>query len=79
MSPDIDIISADISIFDDLGQKIIKSSNVKRVFELEMKENFIKKETMAQVLSCEFCKSSKNNFSYRTSPAAASVNRKFNS
>ena len=35
--------------------------------------NFIKKETLAQVLfSCEFCDISKNTFSYRTPPAAAS-------
>ena len=34
--------------------------------------NFIKKETLAQVLSCEFCKISKNTFSYRTLPLAAS-------
>ena len=27
--------------------------------------NFIKKETLAQVLYCEFCKISKNTFSYR--------------
>ena len=34
--------------------------------------NFIKKETLAQVFFCEFCKSSKNTFSYRTPPMAAS-------
>ena len=28
--------------------------------------NFIKKETVAQVFSCEFCESFKNTFSYRT-------------
>ena len=28
--------------------------------------NFIKKETLAQVFSCEFCEISKNTFSYRT-------------
>ena len=33
--------------------------------------NFIKKETLAQVFSCEFSEISKNNFSYRT-PLAAS-------
>ena len=33
---------------------------------------FIKKETLAQVLCCEFCEISKNTFSYRTSPVAAS-------
>ena len=34
--------------------------------------NFIKKETLAQVFSCEFCEISKNTFSYRTPPIAAS-------
>ena len=34
--------------------------------------NFIKKETLAQVLSCQFCKISKNTFSYRTLPVTAS-------
>ena len=34
--------------------------------------NFIKKETLAQVFSCEFCKIFKNTFSYRTPPVAAS-------
>ena len=34
--------------------------------------NFIKKETLEQVLSCEFCEISKNTFSYRTPPMAAS-------
>ena len=34
--------------------------------------NFIKKETLAQVFSCEICEISKNTFSYRTPPAAAS-------
>ena len=34
--------------------------------------NFIKKETLAQAFSFEFCEISKNTFSYRTPPAAAS-------
>ena len=34
--------------------------------------NFIKKETLAQVFSCEFCDISKNTFFYRTPPLAAS-------
>ena len=34
--------------------------------------NFIKKETLAQVFSCEFCEISKNIFSYRTSLVSAS-------
>ena len=34
--------------------------------------NFIKKESLAQVLSCEFCEFSKNTFFYRTPQVAAS-------
>ena len=34
--------------------------------------NFIKKETLAQVFSCEFCKIYKNTFYYRTPAVAAS-------
>ena len=34
--------------------------------------NFIKKETLVQVFSCEFCEISKNTFSYRTPPVTAS-------
>ena len=34
--------------------------------------NFIKKETLAQVFSCEFCEISKNTFSYRTPVVAVS-------
>ena len=34
--------------------------------------NFIKKETLAQVFSCEFCEISKNTFFYRKPPVAAS-------
>ena len=35
--------------------------------------DFIKKETLGQVFSSEFCKISKNTFSYRTPPVAASA------
>ena len=35
--------------------------------------NFIKKETLAQVFSCEFCENFENNFFYRTPPAIASI------
>ena len=31
------------------------------------------RETLAQMFSCEFCEISKNSFSYRTPPIAASV------
>ena len=37
---------------------------------------FFKKETVAQVFSCEFCEIFKNTFSYRTTPVAASVHKK---
>ena len=36
--------------------------------------NFIKKETLAQVFSCEFCEISKNTFSYRAPLVTASAN-----
>ena len=36
--------------------------------------NFIKKETLTQVFSCEFCETFKNTFCYRAPPVAASVN-----
>ena len=35
--------------------------------------NFTKKETLAQVFSCEFCEISKSTFSYRTLPVATST------
>ena len=35
--------------------------------------NFIKKETLAQVFSCEFCEISKNTFFHRASSVAAFV------
>ena len=35
--------------------------------------NFIKNEALPQVFSCQFCEISKNTFSYRTPPVAASV------
>ena len=35
--------------------------------------NFIKKETLAQLFSCEFCVISKNTFSNRTPPVAAAT------
>ena len=34
----------------------------------KVSDNFIKKETLAQVLSCGFCEISKNTFFYRTPP-----------
>ena len=40
--------------------------------------NFIKKKSLAQVFSCEFCEISKNTFFYRIPPVAASVITLFN-
>ena len=37
--------------------------------------NFIKKETLAQVFSCDFCEIFKNTFCYRTPQVAASVRK----
>ena len=37
--------------------------------------NFVKKETLAQVFSCEFCEISKNNFPYKTPLVTASALR----
>ena len=39
--------------------------------------NFIKKETLAQVFSYEFCEIFKNTFYYRTTPVAASETTNF--
>ena len=36
-------------------------------------DTLLKKETLAQVFSCEFCEISKNTFFYRTPPVDASV------
>ena len=39
--------------------------------------NFIKKETLTQVFSCEICEISTNTFLHRTPLVAASVHEKF--
>ena len=51
-------------------ETVVWRCSVEKVF-LEISEN---SETLAQVISCEFFKSSKNIFFYRTPPVAASVN-----
>ena len=45
---------------------------MKKVFLESSQNSQEKKETLAQVSSCEFCESSKNVFSYKTPPVAAS-------
>ena len=66
-------------------EAIVRGCSVKKVFlensKIQRKTpvpesqayNFIKKETLAQVFSCEFCEISKNTFSYKAPPVAASV------
>ena len=39
--------------------------------------NFIKKETLPKVFSCDFCEIFKNIFSYRTTPVVVSSSSKF--
>ena len=43
---------------------------------VELACNFIKKETLALVLSCGFCEISKNTFCYKTPPACNFVLKK---
>ena len=52
-----------------------QESNCARVSLLIRSEacNFIKKETLAQLFSCEFCEFFKNTFFYRTALVAASA------
>ena len=63
----------------------VRRCSVKKVFLkilLNFQENtqacnFIKKETLTQVLSCEFCEISKNTSSYSTPPMSPSGKRQF--
>ena len=59
----------------DLTEAVVRRCSVNKVFleiSLASAFNFIKKETLAQMFSCEFCEISRNTFSYRTTPVAAS-------
>ena len=53
------------------GKAVARRSLVKKV--QADANNFIKKQTLAQVFPCEFCEISKKTFSYRTPPVAASL------
>ena len=65
-----------------MPEAVTHTCSIKKVF-LEILQNsqenpglespFIKKETLMQVLFCEFCEITKSTFSYRTSSVAASV------
>ena len=70
-------------VFLDISQNLQKNTCVRVSFLIELQDEtcnfikkrgsgFIKKETLAQVFSCEFCEISKNNVSYRTPPLTAS-------
>ena len=76
-------ITISINIF---AEAVARRCSVKKVF-LEISQNslestctrvpflmnVIKKETLAQVFSCEFCKISKSTFSYKTPTVTASL------
>ena len=50
-----------------------KANHIMHVETLSNMRIMMYKEILAQVFPCEFCKISKNTFSYRTPPVAASV------
>ena len=52
---------------------VAQNCSVNKVFFRSQACNFIKKEALTQVFSCQFCEISKNTFSYRTPPVTASV------
>ena len=63
-------------LFIEISQNSYQNTCVRVSFFVKLQAsicNFIKKETLAQVFPCEFCKIFKNTLSYRTPPVAASV------
>ena len=62
-------------LFLEISQNLQENACAKVSFLIKLKANvcnFIKKGTLAQVFSCEFCEISKNTFSYRTPLVTAS-------
>ena len=62
-------------VFLEISQNSQENTCVRVSFVIKLQAsdcNFIKKEIPTQVFSCEFCKTSKNTFSYRAPPVAAS-------
>ena len=55
-----------------MGNLLLRSSRPDVLSEKGGACNFIKKEALAQVFSCEFCEISKNTFFYKTPLVAAS-------
>ena len=59
----------------EISQKFVEKHLCQSIFFNKVADaacNFIKKETLAQVFSCQFCEISKNSFFYRTPLMAAS-------
>ena len=61
-----------IQTFSEYPEAVFQRCSVKKVFLKISKIFFIKKETLAQVVSCEFCEIFKNPFFHRTRLVAAS-------
>ena len=69
------------------SEAVVQKCSVKKVFKIHRKTpgpkpkacNFIKRETLAQVFSCEFCEISKNAFLTEHLWATASENQKIKS
>ena len=62
-------------VFLEISQNSQENTCVRVSFLIKLQTqacNFIKKETLLQVFSCEFCEICKNNFFYRTHLVAAS-------
>ena len=63
-------------VFLEMSQNSLENTCVRVSFLIRLQTktcNFIKKETLAQVFSCKFCKISKSYFSCRTPLVAAST------
>ena len=62
-------------VFLEISQNSLKNTCARASFLIKLQSdacNYIKKEALALLLSCEFCEISKNTFSHRTPPVAAS-------
>ena len=58
-------------VFLEISQNSQENACFRDSFLIKLQANFIKKESLAQVFSCKFCKISQNTFFYRTPPVAA--------
>ena len=61
------------NVFVEISQNSQENTWARVSFLIKQAGNFIKKETLAQVFSCEFCDISKNTFLHRATLVAASV------